>query len=303
MQRHQFLCNFGVGGSLLPYTLNFTGLSAFPGGWTAPNWTVSSNTAKNTPTLGSELIVNGGFGADANWVKGADWSIGSGVATKAAGATSNNISQNVMTVGTWYKTTWQITAISAGGFFTMFNAGSISYLTKTQIGSYANTGRCVNTLAGISPTAAAAAGSVDNVSYKALSNILAYRDFSAANVIVKGAWTIVAGYQAGVVARMSSNGANYLLAYYIQPASGAGTCVLIKKVGATTTQLVSASAAYAAGANVEIRTNGSTVQLFYNNAQVGTNQTVNDVETTNTIHGLFSTDVSNTCASFSVTAN
>lgn len=43
-------------------------------------------------TLGNELVVNGTFGADSNWTKGANWSIGSGVATCSGSGSGSLVS-------------------------------------------------------------------------------------------------------------------------------------------------------------------------------------------------------------------
>jgi len=44
--------------------------------------------------LGSDLVTNGTFAADSDWTKGANWTIGSGVATKTGGA-ANNLTQTI----------------------------------------------------------------------------------------------------------------------------------------------------------------------------------------------------------------
>ena len=60
--------------------------------------------------LGSELVTNGGFDTDTAWTKGADWSIGSGVATMVAGA-GTSISQSIaITGGRLYRVRFTITA-------------------------------------------------------------------------------------------------------------------------------------------------------------------------------------------------
>jgi len=50
------------------------------------------------PTEGSELVVNGDFATDSVWNKGSNWTIGSGLATRTSGVTSN-ISQVISGIG------------------------------------------------------------------------------------------------------------------------------------------------------------------------------------------------------------
>ena len=45
--------------------------------------------------VGDNLVVNGGFNADTDWVKGAGWSIGSGVATHATPNANKSIKQTI----------------------------------------------------------------------------------------------------------------------------------------------------------------------------------------------------------------
>lgn len=57
-----------------------------------------------------ELAVNGGFDADASWTKGAGWTIAGGVGV--ATASSADLSQAVLTVGKWYRVTFDATVVS-----------------------------------------------------------------------------------------------------------------------------------------------------------------------------------------------
>lgn len=62
------------------------------------------------------LVNNGTFDADIAWVKDADWSIGSGVATKVAGAGNSNLDHLInfkMKSGATYKTVFT-TVVTAG---------------------------------------------------------------------------------------------------------------------------------------------------------------------------------------------
>jgi hypothetical protein len=60
--------------------------------------------------IDSDVIVNGGFAADANWTKGTGWTIGAGVAT-ATGAISTDLTQiiNPLVVGRTYRVVFTVT--------------------------------------------------------------------------------------------------------------------------------------------------------------------------------------------------
>ena len=48
-------------------------------------WSITSNKAGNTQSLGSELLTNGDMSSSTGWTLGTGWSIGSGVATTSTG--------------------------------------------------------------------------------------------------------------------------------------------------------------------------------------------------------------------------
>jgi hypothetical protein len=90
-----------------------------------------------------------------------------------------------------------------------------------------------------------------------------------------------------------------VLGYYHR---GDGKVYLDKYVGGTRTNLIATTAAYVAGATVRVVKNGTTYQLFYNNVQIGTDQTISDAGIiSNTIHGLFSTYSGNTLDTVTIT--
>ena len=71
--------------------------------------------------LGSELITNGDFAADSNWVKGTGWSISGGVAV-ANSVTGQNLRQNGVALeeNKVYSITFTIVSISAGSVLGRF---------------------------------------------------------------------------------------------------------------------------------------------------------------------------------------
>jgi hypothetical protein len=99
--------------------------------------------------LGPELVTNGDFSVDANWTKGAGWSIAGGVAVSAGGAAFSALSQNIATVaGLTYEVRFTVSwtsgsllvrlgggtnfaNLSSGGTFTyrvVAEGGAISFL-------------------------------------------------------------------------------------------------------------------------------------------------------------------------------
>jgi hypothetical protein len=66
-------------------------------------------------------------------------------------------------------------------------------------------------------------------------------------------------------------------------------CYLDQCVDGTYTNLISQTVSYVAGATLQAVKVGQTVQLFYNDTQIGTDQTIDAGIATNTIHGMFGT--------------
>src|SRR4051812_25107828 len=98
-----------TGAALLPLADDFArpDSSTIGNGWTGATWSISSNKAINTPTLGSELFLTGDFSADVNWTKGTNWTIAGGVAHHAT-STLSNITQAVTVIGGWYREVWTL---------------------------------------------------------------------------------------------------------------------------------------------------------------------------------------------------
>lgn len=305
------------------YALSFTGLSAFPAGWTAPTWSVSANTAKNTPTEGTELLLNTSM-EDGN--PPTSWSQANTPTTfersntqaktgtyslhLATDAINEGAAQAVVgnTIGQWYKsrcwfypTVGTAYRLRTSGTATLASSVTLSLNAWTEIVTIDRAS--ASTTLTVRPESQTATTDfyIDDASLKLLTNLIATRDFEENDVIVKAAWTIPT-YQAGVVALSDGTFDNCLKAGYNR---AAGTAVLLQYVGGVATQLISVTTAYAAGADVELRVsaNGTQADLYYNNAQVGATQAPNAAIQANTIAGLFSTDVSNTVSSFSVVAN
>jgi hypothetical protein len=145
----------------------------------------------------------------------------------------------------------------------------------------------------------------DDVSLKplTLTSLFGTLDYGLTHATTKANVTVVSATRAGVVANLDSaaSPANFVIASH-----DGTTARLTKCVAGTYTELISAAATYVAGAAIEIRRTASsnTYQLFYNGAQVGTDQTISDAGiVSNTLHGYFNTYSGNTLAAFSCVAS
>ena len=108
--------------------------------------------------------------------------------------------------------------------------------------------------------------------------------------------TILEGTQAGLVLNLddASSPANFVLAYH-----NGSYANLVKCVAGTYTSVISASATYAAGANLVVTKEGTSYTLYYNNAKIGATSTISDAGIVdNTLHGLFSTYSANQLDNF-----
>lgn len=301
-------------GGLPSYILNPSGLpdGALPSPWVGAAFAIATNVIKNTPTEGvSNIVTNGTFDADSNWNKGAGWTIGSGVATKAAGASASQLtSTSTRPVNIWYRNT--LDATWSAGFFTLANLNNYG-ANITANGSYDIDGLGTGSNAFIYNAATGAtAGTVDNVVCKALTlnTLIASVNAGYIGAIVKAAYTKGDRKCGGVVANLDSQSspANFVIATIL--VQGTTTYMVVYKVvGGTYTIIVNfTSITYSAGANVELRTrrNGANlmVQAYYNNLAVGTEQTVSDAGiVNNTRHGIFSTNNANSIGIISVAPN
>jgi hypothetical protein len=264
--------------------------------WTGATWSVAAGTASNTPTLGSELIVNGAFGADTDWSKGAGWAIAAGVT--AATAASADISQTVapLAVGTWYQSVFTLGAFSLG----TVNAkiGTTALPTHAANGTYTETGLAATTAFAFTGTGFT--GTLDNASVKALTLSTLFRTLATAasdTVTINADLTIGAGTQAGLVLNLNSasSPSTFILAYH-----DGVNAQLWKCISGTYTNLISAAATYSAAATLQVLKNGSFFTLKYNGAQVGAVQIVGGM--LGTIHGMFSTVAGNLLDNFSLVA-
>ena len=91
----------------------------------------------DTDLVGGELVTNGTFDTDTNWTKGIGWTIGSGVATHAAGTGSDIVQAGVLEVGKRYKLSVDVTAVNATSTLYVSGVGGyLSIATNVSVGSY-----------------------------------------------------------------------------------------------------------------------------------------------------------------------
>jgi len=262
------------------------GQTVMPRLWTGATYTISTNKAINTPNLGADVVVNGAFAADTDWNRGALWTIIAGVARATAASSDITATVAPLTLGVWYQTAFTIAAFTGGTV--NVKLGTAVFPTHGSLATFTETGRATSTALAL--TAAAATLDVDNFSAKplTLSELFASVQTGTQDIHARVAVTLdgaLLGKQAGLVLNLdsASSPANFILAYL----DGRGNAVLDECVAGTWTNKITAAITYSAGALLYIIRRGTSAWLFYNNAQVGTVQTM--TANTNYQHGLFCT--------------
>jgi hypothetical protein len=109
---------------------------------------------------GSELILNGNFATDTNWIKGAGWTISGGEANCNSGS-STELYQSLAVSGKTYKITFTITSYTSGQIAA--RAGGITGVVRTSIGTFTDTITANGTQLGVF-NSGGFVGSIDNVS-------------------------------------------------------------------------------------------------------------------------------------------
>jgi hypothetical protein len=137
------------------------------------NGSVDNVTLKELPTtavekLSPNLVTNGGFDVDANWVKGTGWTIGGGVAVGTSVGAFVKLSQQPFQfiAGGRYKVTFTVVSRSAGGVLIDFTGGSqVNGTVRTAAGTYTEymVARDGNNNLNVESGADGFSGTVDNV--------------------------------------------------------------------------------------------------------------------------------------------
>lgn len=247
-------------------------------------WAIVSNAAVATPHIGADVIVNGGFAADANWNKGAGWTIAAGVASAAAASSDISAIVAPLTIGTWYRYGFSISGFSAGTVQAV--VGGYSSPTRNANSGYQETARASSTA--FLMRGAGYTGNLDNIACQpiALADLFATVLCSTADIIIDLAIpTQPDGRQIGIVVNLDStiSPANFIIVYL----DGKGNVQIDECVAGAYTPKQTTAITFSASAVLRVERSGTELRAFYNNAAVGVAQvmTVN----VNKNHGLFST--------------
>jgi len=187
----------------------------------------------------NELITNGGFDSDTTWVKGSGWSIGSGVATKTAGAASD-LSQTISVVsGKSYVITYTLTRTAGNLFIRVGGSSGNLYISPTTNGTYTT---CVIAAGGSSTfyfgADAAFAGTIDNVSVKEAA-IQVTTTTGLDNVANSASRLTAAANDATLLQLLTAPTGTRSTNVYIKRISGSGTVSLTRNGGTNWTDITS----------------------------------------------------------------
>lgn len=293
---------------LFPLSVAFLLLCAFYPGiignmsvcpFQAPGWTVIAGAWSTTPTLATDVVTNGTMEVDANW---------SNYSTPATNERSNEqahggtYSRKVVTTGTGAKGIQQTFSPALSGWYSItfwaYTVGASAInaqIGSVVIGSTLTTSGAWKSftteklLSASTPIilyhTAAETFYLDDVVVKPLNlaTCLAIRNYNK-QVGFKAAVTLTYPHGGGVAARVAGDLSSGVIGY-----RDTSKAYLLTWNGTTWTTLISATSTYVSGQVIEIRwADANTAQLYYNNAQVGTNQDVSAIPAGDWA-GIFST--------------
>jgi len=288
--------------------------------WTGATWGVANGVLGNTPTLGEETLTNAGFESwtsDTNCDDWTEYKTGSSTINKEAtlihgGAysarldvdeSSSNVAiQNysVLAIHVWYSINVWARSSASGITFRIDPYVGLVGLSKNLGETWTN-----YTVTDRSPTAnpiisfrrhTGAPGSIyfDDASIKVIAPASLFRTTreSTPNVMVSANLVLTAGTQAGQVVRLDdpANPQNFVIAYHDGARVKLDSCI-----GGTYVNRISAVATYVASAPLVVVADGTSYDVYYNNAKVGSTSTFSDAALDgNLYHGTFSTYSGNT---------
>ncbi len=293
--------------------------------WTGSTWTVSGGSVSNSPTAGSELLTDGGL---ENWTSatnatswtealGGTGTINQETTTFHGGSnaarldidasnTETYLSQTITNNnGDWISVEDWMRSSASG------KTGKVGFLGGTgQDGATRNPGTTYTQYTDVFRAnqankgvylgrVGAASASIyhDDVSAKALTLSSLFRtiDSGSADALVEVVPTVTAGTQGGLVLNLDSTSspANFIIAYHD------GTSVKVDEaVAGIYTNKATTTTTYSSTAVLRAVRYGTSLDVYYNNAKVGSTLTM--TANTNTLHGLFSTYSGNTFDNFVV---
>jgi hypothetical protein len=310
-----------VGGasSILPFTDAFGRADgALGNGWTGATWTISGNKVINTPTLTGNLITNGNMETGdppTGWTVTSN-AVLDGVAderTGGAGSQSLSVVNGAVSVGaarqsmthaahTWIRlsgwlklvtgTTCSLRLLTSGfGDVCVMSRPETSWTQWIGAGRVTTTNGIVASYNGQSSLGNEHRSDDIEAYPLTLSHLFATIPATKSDVTCGVLATLDTYMQGGVVVNLDSaaSPANFVIGYYNR---ATGKALLERCVAGTydATPLINITKTYVAGAEVKVIKSGTTYQLYYNGAQVGTDQTISDAGIiSNTIHGMFTT--------------
>lgn len=306
------------GGGLLPFTDDFARADGDVGnGWeyTPGIWTISGNAVSSAPTLGAEIFANGNCetGDPPTGYSSQNSSVLSAAAderTGGAGSQSLNVKRGTadaaflysvpMTAKRFYKRSqwWKVTTatgISCEMGFSSWGdsaAQAPDWTYHAGVG-YSNTG---STNVSCYLHGAGGEARLDDFSLKMLttSHLFMTRDFGTPNVKVSVDVTITEHAPAGIVLCLDDQAdpQNYILVlvvpYQYFSASLKPLVYVHKFVAGVRKQVGQPSWTYVAGSTISAEFANTTLRVYANGVQIGTDYTISDAKIIgNTRHGLF----------------
>jgi hypothetical protein len=305
---------------------------ALPALLAGSTWAVASGKAVNTPTLGANLLTDPGLEANyttgkcdtltyapgsVTYTQSADVHGGSKAQQMVGAAASSGATWNIVSdgVGQWRQfSIWAKRTVGTAGDMSAWygSAGSqpaddmnvpITSASYQQYklalllsnGNIFNWAARQNAAGNPSDTVIVDDGSQNAITYSSLFSMCSA---GTPNVVVKANLAAMGdGTPVGLALRGSSVSApdNCILAMvWMHPLSNLANVAVVKKIGSTYTRIMNATLVNkASDVWFEMRATGTTVQVYYNNAQVGADLTVADAELNGTYHGMFSTGGNN----------
>jgi hypothetical protein len=279
--------------------------------WTPGTWSVASARASSTPVPGADMF-DAGAGVFTSGVYG--WTpFGTNTVANDAnelkityvdnglGGTTNLMQAGDLTANTvpgqFYRFDSQA-RVNAGSTvsYSIFSAGvrlsGANAVTATSLAAYVDTLQSPSATDFYILVSGMAAGEIiwfDNLTFKPLTftELVNVQDLGNANVMVDCYPRITGNSQAGAVVCYNPTDGSCLVARY----SIARASVVLDKYAPAWSNLLTVTATYSAGALLRVVKDGTSVAVYYNNVLIGTVQTVSDPFTSQTQHGLFSTDV------------
>jgi lysophospholipase L1-like esterase len=279
---------------LLPFTDDFARADGELGnGWTGATWAIVSGVAGNTPTVGAEVIVNGGFVADTDWGKSAGWTISDGAlhCTVAAGAYSQGYQNSAVTVKQWYALTFDLANLTGGSIFVQEGATTIRTIAANGTHTIVFCSQEGGALR-FKADSAGMTADFDNVSLKAITPATL---FASRSLAADGTYSLQVptmpevatkfSAPAGIVVNLDSvsNPQNYVLVHHNNT-----SVVLAKVVNGTYSAVQTTSKTFAGGSLMLVKS-GETYSIYYDSVLVGTAKTISDATiVNNTLGGIVS---------------